>query len=220
MKIRHLALVAIATALSLGTVGTVRYGFHFSAVAAPCAAKPCAANPCAANPCAANPCAANPCAANPCAAANVEEADVEAVANPCSAVKLAVVEEGGKNVINLTQTPCQFVESEGEDLDFTTTSAEDCKKINSETADSRAAQPLTVPAGDYTFRVTNENVPYEVGFYLRGAGLGGVTLPKVSGGGLFEGDTKEYQVSLKPGEYVYSCPLNPTLRYPLTVTAN
>ncbi len=127
-----------------------------------------------------------------------------------------VVSDG--NVIELTQTSCQFLESEGANLDFEAASAEDCKQINSETADSRTAQPLTIPAGDYTFRVTNEGVPYEVGFYLRGAGLTGLTLPKVSGGGLFEGDTQDYTVSLKPGEYVYSCPLNPTLRYPLTVT--
>ncbi len=132
--------------------------------------------------------------------------------------QLAVEEIDGQNVIELTQTPCQFLESEGEDLDFTSASAADCKELNSQTSDQRMAQPLTIPAGDYTFRVTNENVPYEVGFYLRGAGLGGLTLPKVSGGGLFEGDTKDYTVSLRPGEYVYSCPLNPTLRYPLTVT--
>ncbi|MEN9231861.1 MAG: hypothetical protein Q6L68_13230, partial [Thermostichus sp. DG02_5_bins_236] len=88
------------------------------------------------------------------------------------------------------------------------------------TADSRTAQPLTLPAGDYVFRVTNESVPYEVGFYLRGAGLGGVTLPRVSGGGLTEGKTQDYVVSLRPGEYVYSCPLNPTLNYPLVVTAS
>ncbi len=131
---------------------------------------------------------------------------------------LEVASEGDQSVIELTQVPCQFLESEGANLNFETTSAADCEQINNETASNRSAQPLSIPAGEYTFRVTNENVPYEVGFYLRGAGIQGLTLPRVSGGGLFEGETKDYTVSLKPGEYVYSCPLNPTLRYPLTVT--
>jgi len=129
-----------------------------------------------------------------------------------------VIQEEGKNIVPLTQAACQFLEAEGTDLNFRTFTPEDCKQHNSETASSRTAQPLTIPAGEYTFRVSNQDVPYEVGFYLRGAGLGGLTLPNVSGGGLFLGQTKDYTVTLKPGEYVYSCPLNPTLRYPLTVT--
>ena len=39
----------------------------------------------------------------------------------------------------------------------------------------------------------------------------------VSGGGLATGTTKDYRVTLKPGEYVYSCPLNPTPDYKLVV---
>ena len=35
--------------------------------------------------------------------------------------------------------------------------------------------------------------------------------------GLGLGATKDYEVELKPGEYVYSCPLNPTLDYKLVV---
>jgi hypothetical protein len=133
---------------------------------------------------------------------------------------LTVIQEEGKNIIELTQTPCQFLESEGINLGFESTSADDCVELNNSTKDTRAAQALSVPAGEYTFRVTNEGVPYELGFYLRGAGLRGVTLPRISGGGLLDGETKEYTVALTPGEYVYSCPLNPTLNYPLTVTAN
>ncbi|MEO0804486.1 MAG: hypothetical protein AAFY57_19785, partial [Cyanobacteria bacterium J06642_2] len=188
----------------------------------PCAANPCAANPCAANPCAANPCAANPCAANPCAGnpcAGDGDKAIQSQAKPDAEFALNVQEIDGKNVIEITQTPCQFLESEGINLDFTTTSAADCEQINTETASTRTAQPLTLKAGEYTFRVTNQDVPYEVGFYLRGTGLGRVTLPNVSGGGLTEGSTKDYTITLKPGEYVYNCPLNPTLNYPLTVTS-
>jgi hypothetical protein len=66
--------------------------------------------------------------------------------------------------------------------------------------------------------VTNKNVPYELGFYLRGSGLGRLTLPKVSGGGLTTGKTIDYAIDLKEGSYVYSCPLNPTPDYPIVVT--
>jgi len=40
----------------------------------------------------------------------------------------------------------------------------------------------------------------------------------VSGGGLTTGTTKDYEVELEPGEYLYSCPLNPTPDYKLIVT--
>ncbi|MGP1614552.1 MAG: hypothetical protein ACTS5Y_05780, partial [Pollutimonas bauzanensis] len=73
--------------------------------------------------------------------------------------------------------------------------------------------------GRYIFRVTNKDVPYELGFWLRGAGLTGrATLPSVSGGGLTQGVTKDYAIELKPGEYAYSCPLNPTPDYRLIVS--
>jgi hypothetical protein len=61
-------------------------------------------------------------------------------------------------------------------------------------------------------------VPYQLGFWLRGSGVvGRVTLPGVSGGGLTTGATKDYAVTLKAGEYLYSCPLNPTPDYKLVV---
>ena len=66
--------------------------------------------------------------------------------------------------------------------------------------------------------MTNQNVPYQLGFWLRGEGLvGRATLPSVSGGGLFEGQTQDYAIDLEPGEYLFSCPLNPTLDYKLVV---
>ena len=77
---------------------------------------------------------------------------------------------------------------------------------------------LELKPGKYIFRVTNKNVPYSLGFWLRGKGFGRVTLPGVSGGGLAPGTTKDYAVELKEGEYLYSCPLNPTPDYRLVVT--
>ena len=128
-------------------------------------------------------------------------------------------EEQAPDVITLTQTGCQFVETEGKDYQFTTTAADDCKKLNRETLGERESgfQPLTLAPGSYTFRVTNRDVPYELGFYLRGKGANQFTLPKVSGGGLTTGKTQDYEVTLKPGEYLFSCPLNPTPDYPLVV---
>ncbi len=71
--------------------------------------------------------------------------------------------------------------------------------------------------------MTNKDVPYELGFWLREADydwrnpLDKLTKVSVSGGGLLEGVTKDYEVELEPGEYVYSCPLNPTPDYRIEV---
>jgi hypothetical protein len=124
-------------------------------------------------------------------------------------------------VISLTQTACQFVESEnGVDHGFTSSKKADCETINSESGDERLANAkvIELTPGKYVFRVTNENVPYDLGFWLRGDGLiSRAALPSVSGGGLSEGATKDYVIELTEGEYVYSCPLNPTPDYKLVV---
>jgi hypothetical protein len=124
-------------------------------------------------------------------------------------------------VIELTQTPCQFLESEhGQDHGFQSARAADCEAINARTEEARLAKArvLELKPGKYVFRVTNKNVPYELGFWLRGEGVvGRATLPSVSGGGLTTGKTQDYAIELKPGNYVYSCPLNPTPDYKLVV---
>ena len=74
------------------------------------------------------------------------------------------------------------------------------------------------------FRVTNKSVPYSLGFWLREADydwknpLHKLTKLSVSGGGLTTGTSKDYEVTLAPGEYLYSCPLNTTPDYKLVVT--
>ncbi len=129
-------------------------------------------------------------------------------------------------VIELTQTGCQFLESEnGVDHGFQTKSKADCERINSESGEQRLAEAkvLELPAGRYIFRVANKNVPYELGFWLReadyqlGNPLHKLTKTSVSGGGLTLGTSKDYEVELEPGEYLYSCPLNPTPNYRLVV---
>lgn len=124
-------------------------------------------------------------------------------------------------VIELTQTPCQFLESEnGVNHGFHSTNIKDCEAINVRTSVVRLARakPLMLSPGKYIFRVKNQSVPYELGFWLRGDGVvNRARLPSVSGGDLLLGKTKDYAITLKPGQYVYSCPLNNTPDYKIVV---
>lgn len=123
-------------------------------------------------------------------------------------------------VIELTQTPCQFLEPEkGVNLGFVSRSKRDCEAVNAGTTPVRlqSAQSLRLAPGKYVFRVKNASVPYELGFWLRGRGVTRLTLPSVSGGGVPQGQTQDYAIELIEGDYVYSCPLNPTPDYPLVV---
>ncbi len=129
-------------------------------------------------------------------------------------------------VITLTQIGCQFLESEnGVDLGFKPKSAKDCNAINARTGKQRLAKAKTLmlAPGKYIFRVTNKNVPYELGFWVREHDydwrnpLHKLTKINKSGGGLNLGHTQDYEVELEEGEYLYSCPLNPTPDYRLVV---
>lgn len=148
-----------------------------------------------------------------------------AVALACVTGSTAAAQDA--KVINLTQTGCQFLESErGVDHKFKTLKMADCEAINAKSGAERLAKApvLRLKPGTYVFRVNNKNVPYELGFWLRAADynlanpLHKLTKVSVSGGGLFQGQTQDYRVKLSPGEYVYSCPLNPTPNYRLIVS--
>jgi len=133
----------------------------------------------------------------------------------------AVQAQAQEKTIELTQTPCQFLESEGgKDRGFKSAKSADCEAINGRTGKQRLAESKTIELkpGKYVFRVKNSNVPYELGFWLRGESLvDRARLPSVSGGGLTTGRTQDYAIELKAGNYVYSCPLNPTPDYKLVV---
>ncbi len=129
----------------------------------------------------------------------------------------AAIAETDPQVIELTQTPCQFIESEKELLKSPPRSYNGCKKFNKKTASSRPIIPLKLKPGKYIFRVANKNVGYDLGFWLRGKGVSRAFLPSVSGGDIEIGESKDYKITLKKGKYVYSCPLNPTPDYPLIV---
>ena len=131
-----------------------------------------------------------------------------------------------EQVIELTQVACQFLEPEGGvDHGFVTRKKADCERINARTGDERLAEHevLELEPGTYVFKVTNVDVPYPLGFWLREADyrLGNpihkLTKTSISGGGLETGETQTYEVELEPGEYLYSCPLNPTPDYRLVV---
>lgn len=141
-------------------------------------------------------------------------------------IALTALPAAAVEVIKLTQTGCQFLESEnGVDHEFKSRGAADCEKINKATGAARLekAKVLRLKPGAYVFRVKNQNVPYELGFWLRDHDydwrnpLHQVTKTSVSGGGLALGKTQSYEITLKPGEYFYSCPLNPTPNYRLVV---
>lgn len=136
------------------------------------------------------------------------------------AAQPARAEYAAATIVELTQTGCQFLEAEhGVDYRFKPARKEDCVAINARTAHARKSQArvLTLKPGRYVFRITNRDVPYEVGFSLRGQGLGVVTLPSVSGGGIPKGKTRDFDVMLKPGLYYYSSPENPTPRYQIRI---
>lgn len=124
-------------------------------------------------------------------------------------------------VITLTQVACQFLESEqGLNHHFKSNSIKDCEAINAQSASKRlaVATTLKLKPGKHIFRVSNRDVPYELGFWLRPAKfVNRANLPSVSGGGLTTGKTQDYAIDLKAGEYLYSCPLNTTPDYRLLV---
>jgi len=78
---------------------------------------------------------------------------------------------------------------------------------------------LNLKAGDYIFEVTNRDADSEVAFFLtteadQKTPLENAMLP----GLLKKGETsRSGVVTLKPGNYKYSCPMNPTPKYSLTV---
>lgn len=83
---------------------------------------------------------------------------------------------------------------------------------------------LTLDAGNYLFKVSNKSVDHEVGFVIQKAADKDGDVMKTAYPNSFsestiaKGKTSSTGiVKLTPGEYVYSCPMNPTPKYKITV---
>ncbi|MDX8388357.1 MAG: hypothetical protein R8M46_07485 [Ghiorsea sp.] len=124
-----------------------------------------------------------------------------------------------KEIIELRQTACQFIEPEHGNHHYKANNYAACEAVNEQTSNKRLkkSEVLHLKPGKHLFRVHNLDVPYVLGFWLRGEGLGRLTLPSTSGGGIKKGQYKDYTITLKEGNYLYSCPLNPTPSYQLKV---
>ncbi len=92
-------------------------------------------------------------------------------------------------IVNLTQTPGEFEQKN-----------------------------MTLAPGDYIFQIENKEVGKDVGFYLHEADSK-APLANSDKAGLIPNNEKRNTevVTLKNGTYVYSCPLNPTADYTITV---
>ena len=77
---------------------------------------------------------------------------------------------------------------------------------------------LKLKPGKYIFELKNESVKHDVGFWLREEGDKKPLKNSDKGGLIKTGETvRTGVVELAAGTYTYSCPLNPTPNYKLTV---
>ena len=100
--------------------------------------------------------------------------------------------------------------------------AQEAKKVQLEqTTGEFTVKELTLSPGDYVFEVNNAGVDHAIGFVIAPEGktdqkhhIQNAYLKNTIKNGE---SASSNVVSLKKGEYVYFCPLNPTPQYKLTV---
>ncbi|NAS29596.1 hypothetical protein GTQ40_01295 [Flavobacteriaceae bacterium R38] len=103
-------------------------------------------------------------------------------------------------------------------------SAQEVKKVALEQTKGEFTQKeVKLSAGTYVFEISNNNVGHDVGFVLVPKGkdasnpknhIKNAYVTKAVANGKKESTNK---VTLKKGEYVYFCPLNPTPQYTLII---
>lgn len=123
------------------------------------------------------------------------------------------VEDDGP-VLELHASSCRFADAEP----FWTASESDrdgCIETNRTAFEDRTQVAIRVPSGDARVRIVNQGVGRPVGLWIRPTEDPGVTVLSV--GGVADGEAREFEISLEPGTYLYSCPLNPTPDYLLMV---
>jgi len=97
--------------------------------------------------------------------------------------------------------------------------SEDVKVINlNQTTGEFKQKSLELAPGKYIFEISNDDVQKDVGFWLRTTDSD-TPLQNSDKAGLIKTGTssKTGVVTLTKGEYIYSCPLNPTPNYKVTV---
>ncbi|MCT4700069.1 cupredoxin domain-containing protein [Tenacibaculum haliotis] len=100
--------------------------------------------------------------------------------------------------------------------------AQQAKKISLEQVKGEfTKKSLTLSEGTYIFEISNNNVGHDVGFVLAPKGKVEAEnhIKDAYVTSLVKNNAKSTskKVTLKKGEYVYFCPLNPTPQYTLTV---
>lgn len=84
-------------------------------------------------------------------------------------------------------------------------------------------EQLTLKEGNYIFEISNNNVGHQVGFVLVPKGKDAskpenhITSAYVTKAVDNNKKERSKKTTLKKGEYIYFCPLNPTPQYTLTV---
>lgn len=100
--------------------------------------------------------------------------------------------------------------------------AQDVKTVSLEqTKGAFTQEAITLSEGTYIFEISNSNVGKDVGFVLAPKGKveaeNHIKNAYVTSLVKNNGKSTSKKVTLKKGEYVYFCPLNPTPQYTLTV---
>lgn len=100
------------------------------------------------------------------------------------------------------------------------TNAQEVKTVSLEQTKGEFTQKqITLSEGSYIFEISNTNVGHNVGFVLAPKSDVNAHIKNAYVTAQVENNTKQTskKVTLKKGEYVYFCPLNPTPQYTLIV---
>jgi plastocyanin len=100
------------------------------------------------------------------------------------------------------------------------TNAQEVKTVSLEQTKGEFTQKeITLSEGTYIFEIANNNVGHNVGFVLAPKSDVKAHIKDAYVTAQVQNNTKETskEVTLKKGEYVYFCPLNPTPQYTLIV---
>ena len=100
------------------------------------------------------------------------------------------------------------------------TNAQEVKTVSLEQTKGEFTQKeITLSEGTYIFEIANNNVGHNIGFVLAPKSDVKAHIKDAYVTAQVQNNTKETskEVTLKKGEYVYFCPLNPTPQYTLIV---